>query len=85
VPHIVCVIGNLYLLLVFARVLLSWLQIPPGSGFAPVASFIYRATEPVLGPLRRAIPPARMGAMALDLSPLIVLIGGQILLANLCR
>jgi YggT family protein len=80
-----CVLGNLYLLLVFARVLLSWIPVPPGSAFAPVASFVHRATEPVLGPLRRAIPPARMGTMALDLSPLIVLIGGQILLGEICR
>jgi hypothetical protein len=26
-------------------------------------------TEPILGPLRRALPPVRMGAMGLDLSP----------------
>ena len=33
-----------------------------------------RVTEPVLGPLRRAIPPMRMGAGYIDLSPIIVLV-----------
>ena len=40
---------------------------------------IYNLTEPVLGPLRRAIPPMRMGAAAIDLSPLIIIIGVQVI------
>jgi uncharacterized protein YggT (Ycf19 family) len=30
-------------------------------------------TEPVLGPLRRAIPALRVGGMAIDLSPMILI------------
>jgi YggT family protein len=37
----------------------------------------------VLGPLRRAIPPLGIGGMALDLSPLILIIGVNILLGVL--
>jgi len=33
------------------------------------------ATEPILGPLRRALPPVRFGGMGFDLSPMIVLFG----------
>jgi len=36
-------------------------------------------TEPVLGPVRRAIPPIGMGGMGFDLSPIIVIFGVQIL------
>lgn len=42
---------------------------------ASVAHFLYRLTEPVLAPIRRVLPP--MGG--LDLSPLVVIIGIQIL------
>jgi len=42
--------------------------------------FLDSITEPVLGPLRRAIPPLGIGGMALDLSPLILIIGLQVLL-----
>ena len=54
-------------LLVISRVVLSWID--PVGRTAPGA-FVISATEPFLGPIRRALP--RTGA--LDLSPLIVLI-----------
>jgi YggT family protein len=40
---------------------------------------LYSLTEPVLGPIRRVLPPMRLGGMGLDLSPIIVLIGLQII------
>ena len=41
---------------------------------ATVFSFLYTITEPVLGPLRRVIPP--LGGF--DLSPIVALIGLQL-------
>jgi len=49
-----------------------------------VFSFLYTITEPLLGPVRRAIPPLRMGGMGIDLSPIIVIFGLQILLGFIC-
>jgi YggT family protein len=40
-----------------------------------IYGFLYTITEPVLGPIRRVIPP--LGGF--DLSPLVVLIGLQLL------
>ena len=54
-------------LLVFGRVLLSWFD---PAGRSQLGSFVISTTEPLLGPIRRALPPTGM----LDLSPLIVLI-----------
>ena len=53
--------------LVLLRVVLSWVD---PSGRSQLGGFVYPATEPILGPIRRALPPTG----ALDLSPLIVLI-----------
>jgi YggT family protein len=60
-------------LLVLGRVLLSWID---PSGRSPLGSFVISTTEPILGPVRRALPPTG----ALDLSPMIVLIVLTILL-----
>ena len=62
------------LALYFLGLKAGWFPIQHGSVMAQVFSFLYSITEPVLGPLRRAIPP--MGG--LDLSPLVLLIGIQV-------
>jgi YggT family protein len=43
-----------------------------------------RLTEPVLAPIRAVLPPVRLGAAALDLSPIVVFIVGTLLLRALC-
>ena len=75
---LVCSLLNLYLILLFARILLSWFPVSPGGAMAQIFSFLYTVTEPVLGPVRRAIPPIGMGGMGFDLSPIIVIFGVEI-------
>jgi YggT family protein len=62
---------DLYSLIVLVSVVMSWIQLPPSN---PIAQFVSAVTEPVLTPLRRALPP--MGS--LDFSPMVLLIGLQI-------
>jgi YggT family protein len=73
---LVCLVGDLYLLAIFARMVLSWFPMQRDGLGAQLHSVLFSITEPVLGPLRRAIPRAGM----FDLSPLIVVIGWQFLL-----
>jgi len=61
-----------FTLLIFARVILSWVA-PSQSN--QLVDWIYRLTEPVLGPLRNLLPA--MGG--LDLTPIIALFGIQII------
>ena len=75
----ICIVLRLYVLVIVARVIFSWIRVTPGTPVASIYSVIYNLTEPVLGPLRRAIPPMRMGAAAIDLSPLIIIIGVQLI------
>ena len=81
---IICLLLYLYLLAIFARIILSWFPLDPNGAMATFAGFLYMITDPVLGPLRRAIPSLRFGSVALDLSPIIVIIGIQILLGAIC-
>ena len=76
---------QLYTLCIIGRILLSWFPISPESPLSSIFSFLYRITEPVLGPIRRMLPPIGMGGMGLDLSPIIVIIGLQILSSALLR
>jgi len=49
---------ELYLwLIMFPMAILSWFRIRPGTTLARVQLFLYRATEPVLRPVRRVIRP----------------------------
>jgi YggT family protein len=80
----ICLLLNLYLLVIFVRILMSWFPITPGSGLEGVYSALLSITEPVLAPVRSVVPPLRLGMAAIDLSALIVLIGGRILVGTIC-
>jgi YggT family protein len=57
--HILHVLINVYLIVLFARAVTSWFPPPrPGTPFAFVAQLLRDLTEPLLAPLRRVIPPA---------------------------
>ena len=63
---------DLYSLIVFVAAILSWVQLPDDN---PVVQFVNSLTEPLLRPIRRALPS--MGG--LDFSPIILLVGLQML------
>ena len=81
---LVCPILTAYMVVLFGRIILSWFPLAPGTLFAGVQTFAYMLTEPVLGPLRRVMPAVGFGGMGLDLSPLIVMFGIQILQRMIC-
>ncbi len=65
---------QVYQFILLARVLMSW--IPNIDLNNPIANFLYQVTEPVLAPIRNALPP--LGGI--DLSPLIVFLGISVLI-----
>ena len=78
--HPVSWLLQLYIVVIFVRVILSWFPIQPDSVFARIYRFVYAVTEPVLGPIRRVMPGVGVGGMGLDFSPIIVLLLLQIIL-----
>ncbi len=81
---LVCRLLQLYVYVVIARIIMSWFPVSPGSGLATVFSLLYAATEPVLGPLRRVLPPLMLGGAGIDLSPIVLFFGIQILQSAIC-
>ena len=59
---------TIYMWLIVARAILSWVSPDP---YNPNVRFLYNATEPVLGWVRRRVPIVFGG---LDLSPILVLL-----------
>ena len=82
--EIICLL-LLFAMIAFAlHVVLSWFPLDPDGGAAVLAGFLYVVTDPILRPLRRALPPLRIGGVALDLSVVVVFFGISILRGALC-
>lgn len=76
------ILATLVLLLIFAlivRIILDWVQVPAGHPVGRLRTALASVTDPLLVPLRRLIPPVRLGAVALDVSVIVLLVGLQIL------
>jgi YggT family protein len=76
-----------YLILIFARILLSWIpRLPYNRYLRAVVDFIHQVTDPYLNLFRRFLPPVGGRGFALDLSPIIavvVLLIAQTIVVNL--
>ncbi len=81
---IVCTILELWLFAMFVRIVLSWFPVSEGGAMATVTNALGAITDPVLDPVRRVLPPVRLGTMGLDLSPMVVLLVGSLLISVIC-
>ncbi len=59
---------NIYMWIIIIRALISWVAPDP---YNPIVQLLYRATEPVLRPVRRFLPVA----WGIDFSPVVVILG----------
>jgi YggT family protein len=62
--------------LILARIILSFFPVNPyGSPvLINIVQFVRQITEPLLAPFRSLVPPLRMGAGYMDLSPILAII-----------
>ena len=61
-----------YLVLIFIRIIMSWIpRIPYNRFLAGFLKFVSDVTDPYLNLFRRFLPPVRLGPGALDLSPIV--------------
>jgi YggT family protein len=73
--QVLCALVDLYALVVLVRVIFSFFPVAPGSGGARVVEALDLVTRPLLDPIRQVLPPLRLGATGLDLSPLVLILG----------
>ena len=61
---------------IIASILFSWFPGYPSSSFMQaIYDAVRTVVDPILMPIRNNIPPLRLGGIALDLSPIIALLG----------
>jgi YggT family protein len=71
---------NLYTFILIGRIIMDFVvgfagqRGPSGTAMVRTYGILYDLTEPVLRPIRRLIPPLRVGVAAIDLSPIIVFV-----------
>ncbi|MGA7398101.1 MAG: YggT family protein [Solirubrobacterales bacterium] len=63
---------TVYIVLIFLRILVSWIpRMPENPGVRATVRFLNETTDPYLNIFRRMLPPVGGSGMALDLSPMI--------------
>ena len=89
VANYVITLVYVYVILIFIRILISWIpRIPYNRPLDIFLTFVRDVVDPYLNLWRRVLPMARLGPAAIDLSPMIgtlalILVGN--LVTNLIR
>ena len=68
ITRILEIVLNLYMWVIIIRALISWVNPDP---YNPIVQILTRMTEPVLRPIRKLVPPYRIG---IDFSPFIAIL-----------
>jgi YggT family protein len=84
VRSIICLALQIYFLILLLRIVLSWFPVASGGAMASIQGVLFSVTEPILAPLRAILPPVRMGAVGLDLSPMVLFLGIVVLQRIIC-
>tara|TARA_B100000902_G_scaffold277477_1_gene263243 strand:+ start:847 stop:1113 length:267 start_codon:yes stop_codon:yes gene_type:complete len=69
----------------FTWIILSWIQVPYDHPIGQVKTFLDRYFEKILSPIRSRIPVLRIGMAGIDLSPLILIVGFNIVQPYILR
>ncbi len=81
---VICLVLQIYVLLILVRVVFSWFPVSPHGTAAVVSGFLSFITDPVLRPLRKVLPPIRFGSALMDLSPIVAFFGITLLQNFIC-
>ncbi len=82
--NVLCLLLQIYAFLILVRVVFSWFPVSPDGTAAVVSGFLSLATDPVIRPLRKVLPPVRFGSALMDLSPIVAFFGITLLQNFIC-
>ncbi len=63
---VIDILVGILILLIFVRAIISWVNPDP---YNPIVQFLHKTTEPILAPIRRALPFSL--GIGIDISPVI--------------
>lgn len=86
--NLVCTLLFIYSWVVILRIVMGMVvefaRIPWGHPIRGITDFLGKAVDPVLRPIRRFVPALPLGAVSLDLSPIILIIGIAVATRLIC-
>jgi len=68
IARVLEIVLEIYMWVIIIRALISWVNPDP---YNPIVQILTRVTEPALRPIRKLVPPHKIG---IDLSPLIAIL-----------
>jgi YggT family protein len=68
IARVLEIVLEIYMWVIIIRALISWVNPDP---YNPIVQILTRVTEPALRPIRKLVPPDKIG---IDLSPLIAIL-----------
>jgi len=75
VADYVSAIFLVYFILIFIRILLSWIpRMPYYPWLRTTVDFVHQVVDPYLNIFRRLLPPLGVGGMGFDLSPILAIV-----------
>jgi YggT family protein len=75
VANYVSAVFLVYFILIFIRILLSWIpRMPYYPWLRTTVDFVHQVVDPYLNIFRRFLPPLGVGGMGFDLSPILAII-----------
>lgn len=75
VANYVSAVFLVYFILIFIRILLSWIpRMPYYPWLRTTVDFVHQVVDPYLNIFRRLLPPLGVGGMGLDLSPILAIV-----------
>lgn len=75
VANYVSAVFLVYFILIFIRILLSWIpRMPYYPWLRTTVDFVHQVVDPYLNIFRRFLPPLGVGGMGFDLSPILAIV-----------
>ncbi|MCY4370107.1 MAG: YggT family protein [bacterium] len=82
---LVCALLRVFVYLIIARVILSWVRVPRDHPVGRLVEALSRVVDPPLRSIGRALPAIPVGTARLDLSPLVLLVVIGLVTRIICR
>lgn len=80
-----CLLLKAYILVLVLFVVLGYFPMSAESNWRRLRDGVSGLVEPVVSPIRRAVPPVQAGSVSFDLSLLIVFVAVALLQGLICR
>jgi len=79
------IIFRIFYYSLFSWIILSWIQVPYDHPIGQLKSYLDKYFEKILSPIRNRVPVLRVGMAGIDLSPLILILGFNLLRPYILR